>query len=98
LKSAEEDFETALRLAEKLENPELIWRSRHQLGKLFLSLHHIERAYQELEKAGKILKRVSENIKDDELKQNYLKDQEKKELLSDLKEVAKDLIGETKMA
>jgi len=98
LSLAQENFEIGLQLAEKLQNPELIWRIHYQLGKLFSSLHHIERAYQELEKAGKILKRVSENIKDDELKQNYLKDQEKKELLSDLKEVAKDLIGETKMA
>jgi hypothetical protein len=46
-----------------------------------------------LEKAGKILKRVSENIKDNELKKNYLKDREKEELLSDLKEVAKRLVG-----
>jgi tetratricopeptide (TPR) repeat protein len=98
LSLAKENFETALQLAEKLQNPELIWRIHHRLGKLFLSLHHIERAYQELEKAVKILKRVSENIKDDELKQNYLKDQEKKELLSDLKEVTKDLIGENKMS
>jgi tetratricopeptide (TPR) repeat protein len=96
LSLAQENFEIGLRLAEKLQNPELIWRIHHRLGKLFLSLHHIERAYQELEKAGKILKRVSENIKDDELRQNYLKDQEKKELLSNLKEVAKDLIGGNK--
>ncbi len=97
LSSAKENLETALQLAEKLQNPELIRRIHHHLGKFFLSLNHIERAYQELEKAGKILKRVSENIKDDEWKQNYLKDREKKELLSDLKEVAKDLAGETKI-
>jgi predicted ATPase len=98
LKSAKENSEIALQLAEKLKNPELIWRIHHHLGKLFLSSHDVERAYQQLKYAGKILKRVTENIKGEELKQNYLKDQEKKELLSDLKEVAKDLIGETKMA
>jgi len=93
LSLAQENFETALQVAEKFQNPELIWRIHHYLGKLLLSLHHIERAYQELEKAGKVLKRVSDNIKDDELKQNYLKDQEKKEVLSDLKEAAKSLVG-----
>jgi hypothetical protein len=51
-----------------------------------------------LKSAGEILKSLSENIKDEGLRQNYLKDREKEELLSDLKEAAKDLIGETKMA
>jgi serine/threonine protein kinase/tetratricopeptide (TPR) repeat protein len=97
LKSAQKDFETALKLAEKLNNQEILWRIHHHLGKLFLSAHNVERAYKELENAGKILKRLSENIKDDELKQNYLKDMEKKELLLDLKEVAKVLIGETQI-
>ena len=98
LKSAEKDLETALKLAEKLNNPEMMWRIHHHLGKLFLFSHNIERAYHELKSAGDILKRLSESIKDEELKQNYVKEQKKKELLSDLKEVAKELIGETEMA
>jgi len=98
LKSAQKDFETALRLAEKLHNPEILWRIHHHLGKLFLSIRDIERAYQELKNAGGILKRLNEDIEDEELKRNYLKDPKKKELLSDLKKVAKELIGETKLA
>lgn len=94
LSLAKENFETALQLAEKLQNPELLWRIHHRLGKLFLSSHNIERAYHDLKNAGDILRELSEGIKDEKLKQNYLKDREKKELLSDLKETAKKLIGE----
>lgn len=92
--SAKKDFETALKLAEKLNHPETMWRIHHQLCKIFLSSHDIERAYQELEKAVNILRKLSENIKDEELKRTYLRDREKKELLSDLKEVAKRLAGD----
>jgi serine/threonine protein kinase/tetratricopeptide (TPR) repeat protein len=98
LKLAQKDFETALGLSEKLNRPEMMWRIHHQLGKLFLSSHDIEKSYQQLNGAGKILKRLSEDIKDEGLKQNYLKDWEKKELLSDLKEAVKNLIGETQIA
>jgi len=98
LKSAQKNLETALRLAEKLNNPEMMWQIHHHLGKLFLSSHNIERAYHELENAGRILKKLSERIKDEEMKQNYLKDLRKKELLSDLREVAKELVGDTKIA
>ena len=98
LKSAQKEFETALRLAEKLNNPEILWRIHRHLGKLFLSTRDIERAYQELKNAGKILRRLSGSIKDEKLRQSYLKDPTKKELLSDLKEVAKELIGETMLA
>ncbi len=97
LSLAQKNFETALKRAEKLKNLELMWRIHHHLGKLFLFSHDIERAYQELKNAGKILKRLSESIKDEELKQNYLKEPKKKELLCDLKEVAKELIGETQI-
>lgn len=71
----------------------MTWRIHHQLGKLFLSSPDIERAYQELEKAGRIVWKLSENIKEEELRQNYLKDPKKRELLSDLKEVAKRIVG-----
>jgi len=98
LKPAQKDFEVALRLAEKLNHPETLWRIHHHLGKLFLSTRDIERAYPELKNAGRILKKLDENIKDEELKRNYLKDPKKKELLYDLKEVAKELIGETMLA
>jgi serine/threonine protein kinase/predicted ATPase len=94
---AQNEFETGLKIAQKLNDLEILWKIHRQLGKLFLSSNDIERVYQELENAGRILKRLSEDIKDEELKQGYLKDHEKQDLLSDLKEVAKKLIGETKM-
>jgi serine/threonine protein kinase/tetratricopeptide (TPR) repeat protein len=97
MNSAQKDFETALGLAERLNNPDMMWRIHHQLGKLFLLSHNIEKAYQHLKNAGEVLKGLSEGIEDEELKQNYLKDPEKKEMLLDLKATAKDLIGETKM-
>lgn len=98
MKSAQKDFESALKLAEKLNNPEMTWRIHHHLGRLFLSTHNIEKAYQELENAARILKKLSENMTDEELKQNYIRDPHKKELLSDLKRVAKELVGEAKIA
>ncbi len=98
LKLAQKDFETATKLAEKLKHLEILWRIHHHLGKLFLFARDIERAYLELKRAATILKTLSETIKDTELKQSYLDDPKKKELLSDLKEVAKKLIGETKLA
>jgi serine/threonine protein kinase len=97
LSQAHRDFEIALQKAEESNRPELLWQIHHLLGKLSFSIHELEKAYNELQKAGRILKRVSENIEDDELKKNYLRDQEKEGLLSDLKEVAKDLMGESKM-
>lgn len=93
LKGAQKDLETAISLAEKLKNPEMMWRIHHHLGELFLILHDVERAYKELESAGRILKRLTENIENEGLRQNYLKEREKEELLADLKEVAKSLIG-----
>ncbi len=95
LKQAQKDLESAMKLGEKLNRPEILWQIHHHLGKLFLSSHNVERAYQQFENAGTILKRLSESIKDEELRRTYLEDPRKEELLSDLKEVAKELIGET---
>lgn len=95
-KSAQRDFETAVRLAQKLNHLEILWQIHHQLGKLSLYTRDTEKAYQELKTAGGILKKLSESIEDKDLKRNYLEDTRKKELLSNLRLVAKDLIGETK--
>jgi serine/threonine protein kinase/tetratricopeptide (TPR) repeat protein len=92
------DFEDALHLAEKLNHLEIVWRIRHQSGKLFLSTHDIVRAYHELQSGGKILKRLVDSIEDEELKRNYSNDQDKKKMLADLKRTAKELIGETKLS
>jgi predicted ATPase len=98
LKSARADFQAALTLAQKLNQPDMIWQIQHHLGKLYLASHDIERAYQELRSAGRVLMELSQGIEDEELRQTYLKDPRKKELLCDLKTVAKQLIGEAAMA
>jgi tetratricopeptide (TPR) repeat protein len=98
LKSAQKDFENALNLAENIKNPEMIWKVHHQLSKLLILNRDIENAYRGLKNAVGILKKLSETIEDDGLKRKYLEDPEKKELLSDLRKVAKDLVGETKTA
>jgi len=93
LNQAQRNFEIALIKAEKLNKTELLWQIHHFLGKLSYLKHDFEKAYNELQKAGKIVKALSENIKEEELKRNYLKDQRKKELLSDLKNAAKVMAG-----
>jgi serine/threonine protein kinase/tetratricopeptide (TPR) repeat protein len=95
--SARKDLENALRLAEGLNHLELMWRIHHQLGKLFLSTHEIVEVYHELQTGGKILRRLADSIRDEDLRQNYSNEREKKELLEDLKRTAKELIGETKL-
>jgi tetratricopeptide (TPR) repeat protein len=93
LSQAQRNLQIALEKAEKLNKPELLWQVHHLLGKLFFSRHDFEKAYNELEKAGEIVKSLSENINDEELKRKYLKDQRKTELLSELKNAAKVLVG-----
>lgn len=97
-KSARAEFETALGLAEKLNQPEIIWQIHHRLGKLLLSEHEVEQAYQHLRSAGAILKRLSHNIENPTLRQSYLKDPGKRSLLSDLQKAAKELVGEASIA
>ena len=41
---------------------------------------------------------LSDGIEDEKMRQNYLKDPRKKELLCDLKAAAKQLIGEAAMS
>lgn len=82
--------------AEKTGKLELLWRFHHLLGKWYIELYEYEKAYKELEKAGEILKKLSENIKDPELKESYLKDDKKIELLSDVKSISEMLVGKEK--
>ncbi len=98
LNEAQRNFQIALGKIEKLNKPELWWQIHHLLGKLSFFRHDFEKAYNELEKAGKIVKGLDENIKDEELKRSYLKDRDKLELLSDLKDVATKLVGNLKLA
>ncbi len=85
-----------LEKAKKTEKLELLWRFHHLLGKWYIELYEYEKAYKELEKAGEILKKLSENIKDPELKESYLKDDKKIELLSDVKSISEMLVGKEK--
>lgn len=94
LSQAQGDFEIALKKAAKINKPELLWQIHRLLGRLHTQRHDFEKAYGELEKGGKILKALSENIEDQELKVSYLKDQRKKELLSELTQAAKVLVGD----
>ena len=98
MESAQEDFETALESAKKLGHQETLWQIHHHLGKLLLSQRDVERGYQHLRSAGAVLKRLSQNIEDNALKQGYLKDPRKRELLSDLEKAAKELVGEARTA
>jgi serine/threonine protein kinase/tetratricopeptide (TPR) repeat protein len=98
LNSARNELETALGLARKLRYGETLWQIHHQLGKTFLAGRNIEGAYGEFKKAAAILKELSEHVGEEELKRKYLKETDKQKLLSDLREVAKELVGETKMA
>lgn len=96
--SARKALETGIIKAEGIKSKELLWRIHHQLGKLLLSLRDAEGAYRELKSAATILRELSQGIGDDGLKQGYLRESGKNELLSHLKVVAKELIGETKSA
>jgi hypothetical protein len=63
------------------------------LGKLHLETYEIEKAYKELENAGMVLRKISLEIKDPDLKQSYLDEEKKKELLSDIRRVTQILEG-----
>jgi tetratricopeptide (TPR) repeat protein len=94
-RSAQKEFETALGLAEKLGHPETIWQIRHRLGRLLLSEHDVEGGYGHLKSAGSALKRLTQGIQDPTLRQMYLKDPKKRDLLSDLQKAARELVGKT---
>ena len=60
-----------------------------------MDLYEIENAYKELEKAGMVLKKIGDEIKDTDLKKNYLNEERKKELLSDVRKIIQILEGKT---
>ena len=93
LSQAQRDFEIALEKAEKLKKLELLWQIHFLSGRLYSQRRDFEKAYGELEKGGRILKTLSDNIRDKELKANYLNDQRKKDLLCKLQNAAKVLVG-----
>ncbi len=94
LSAARKAYQAAWGQAEKVGNRELLWKAHHQMGKLLLSSQEVEGAYRELRQAADILKQLGREIGDDQQRQNYFRETKKKELLSDLKAVAKELIGE----
>jgi tetratricopeptide (TPR) repeat protein len=94
LSAARKEYQAALGQSEKVGNRELLWKTHHQLGKLLLSLQEIEGAYREFKQAADVLKQLGRGIEDASQRQGYFRETKKKELLSDLKAVAKQLIGE----
>jgi hypothetical protein len=53
----------------------------------------LESSYKEYEKAGKLIKTLSQNIDDPELKQSYLDEKEKLDLLTDIKKLAQAMMS-----
>ena len=94
-KSAEKLFLIALDEAVSLNRPEMVWKIHHILGKLYLDSYQIEKAYRELEKAGMVLRKITDEIKDSDLKKSYLNDDKKNELLSDVRKITQILAGKT---
>lgn len=85
--------ETALEKASGLNRLEIIWRIYYLRGKLYFVNNDLESAYKEYEKAGKLIKTLSQNIDDPELKQSYLNEKEKLDLLTDIKKLAEAMVG-----
>jgi tetratricopeptide (TPR) repeat protein len=87
--------ETALEKASGLNRQEVIWRIHYLRGKLYFLNNDLESAYKEYEKAGKLIKTLSQNIDDPELKQSYLDEKEKLDLLTDIKKLAQAMMSST---
>jgi serine/threonine protein kinase/Tfp pilus assembly protein PilF len=85
--------ELVLEKASKLNKLELVWRIYFLRGKLHFSGNNPEEAYKEYEKAGKLIKSLSQNMEDPEFKQSYLNEGEKLKLLSDIKNLALMMVG-----
>jgi serine/threonine protein kinase/tetratricopeptide (TPR) repeat protein len=85
--------ETALEKASRLNRLEIIWRIYYLRGKLYFLNNDLESAYKEYEKAGKLIKTLSQNIDDPELKQSYLEEKEKLDLLTDIKKLAQAMMS-----
>ena len=92
-KGAFEFLSLALEEAKKLNRTELLWKIHHTSGKWYMELSELEKGYKELEKAKEILKKLSDNIRDSDLKESYLKDEDKKALFQDIKEITQILVG-----
>ncbi len=95
--SARRSFEAGIKKAQEVNSREILWSMHHHLGQLLLSFRDVEGAYRELKCAADILRQLSEGIADQGLKQSYLNESKKQKLLTDLKTVAKELIGEPRL-
>jgi serine/threonine protein kinase/tetratricopeptide (TPR) repeat protein len=93
LNQAQKYSEIALKKASKLNKIELVWRIHYLTGKLNFLKNDFENAYKEYEKAGKLIKSLSQNIEHPELKQSYVNEEEKLNLLSDIKLLAQTMVG-----
>jgi len=91
---ASDHLSLSLKISEKLNQQELLWRLHHQLGKLKSTQNDFEKAFKELSKAKEILKSLTERITDPQSQKSYLQDEEKNALLSDMKNLAQLLVTE----
>jgi tetratricopeptide (TPR) repeat protein len=93
LNQAHKYSEIALKKASKLSKFELVWRIHYLTGKLNFLKNDFENAYKEYEKAGKLIKSLSQNIEDPELKQSYVSEEEKLNLITDIRKLAQVMVG-----
>ncbi|MCJ7496793.1 MAG: tetratricopeptide repeat protein [candidate division Zixibacteria bacterium] len=93
LNQAHKYSEIALKKASKLSKLELVWRIHYLTGKLNFLKNDFENAYKEYEKAGKLIKSLSQNIEDPELKQSYVSEEEKLNLITDIRKLAQVMVG-----
>ena len=85
--------ETALNKASKLNKLELVWRIHYLRGKISFTKNDMENAYKEYEMAGKLIKDLSQNIEDPDLKQSYLNEEEKLNLIIDIRKLTQVMVG-----
>ncbi len=93
LDQAQRYSETALNKASKLNKLEIVWRIHYLRGKISFTRNDMENAYKEYEMAGRLIKNLSQNIEDPELKQSYLNEEEKLNLIIDIRKLAQVMVG-----
>jgi serine/threonine protein kinase/tetratricopeptide (TPR) repeat protein len=93
LDQAQKYSEIALSKASKLNKLELVWRIHYLRGKISFTQNDMENAFKEYEIAGRLIRDLSRNIEDPELKQSYLNEEEKLNLIADIKKLAQVMVG-----
>ena len=68
--------ESALEIAEELQNPVLLWRIYSALGKIYKAQNQLMKANNAFVKATNIIEKLASSICDEELKNSYLNSEE----------------------